>query len=188
MPFHPQKSERYLCALRNFLHRKIVKNGNMPQYVKMLKKIYLCEAVFYNSDFYCGCDLYRLTDYLFGAAVLRFLLEGKELSSTLSGNGEFLVNFRLYEIAVCELLSFAQSGSTVRFSATDRGVVLALSKASQKPILTAARHLGARLFRLLPNGDFALFLPLLRGRGEYKIKYETEYLYDRYSVLNVFLD
>ncbi len=188
MPFYPQKSERYLCALRNFLQRKIAKNGYMPQHVKMLKKIYLCEAVFYNSDFYRGCDLYRLTDYLFGATVLRFLREGKELSSTLSGNGEFLVNFRLYEIAVCELLSFAQNGSAVRFFATDRGVVLALSKASKKPVITSAAHLGASLFRLFPKGEFALFLPLLRGRGEYKIKNETEYLYDRYSVLNVFLD
>ena len=188
MTFYPRKNERYLCALRNFLQRKISANGFLPQYSKMLKKIYLCEAVLYADENVGAYDLLSVTDCIFGAAVLKFLKKGKTVTSTLSGNGEFSVNLRLYEMTVCELLSFAQNGSAVRFLAVNRGVVITLSMACQKPVINTLRFLGADLYRLLPNNEFAVFIPLSRDRCELKNKSETEYLYDRYSVLNVFLD
>ncbi len=186
MRFCPEKKQRYMCALRNFLQSRIMKNGYLEKYRCALKKIYLYEATAFSPDFTRGCDLRRLTDSLFGAAVLRLLSEGKVVSTFLCGRGEFYINVRLYEIALCIVFNHAENGSTVRFFATDHGVVISLS--GGKKIRVSKNKLGAVTVYLLPDGDSAFFIPLMRKRGEISIKNETEYLFDRYSVLNVFLD
>lgn len=50
MIFLPNKIERYIAALRLYLHQRILKNGVMEKHGPALRKIYIAEALLLNEN------------------------------------------------------------------------------------------------------------------------------------------
>ncbi len=175
----PNSYERYLASLRYLVSLKVSANGSKEKYLKNLKKIYIAEAI-YNKNTLDIVDINKLVSNLLGSA--KKLNPNISFKSKLSGN--ILLNKKLFS---CLLLSLTKKENMLIFLKNDYLCIkFQGSTDGLFPILFSLK--GYSLYEISLKQNI-IIIPIKRTdkKSDY-IESEWEYLFDKYSPVNLFIN
>ncbi len=187
MIYLPKAFERYISALRLYVQMSVLRGGSSLKHLRQLKKISVAEAL-YLKDERSPVDIISLSNSLLGSAVIILLQRGIRLSVSLSGDGVYAVNRRLYTALLHELATgFTENGCKISIKAEKNRFII---KAG------GCRELGllARLIKSM-NGFFlyervknTVIISIPAEKTQLKaepVENEWCYLLDRFSPVNI---
>ena len=175
----PNSFERYLSALRLCTTLSTLKHGILPRHLENLKKIYKAEAYYYKNR-QQSVDVKTLCNNLLGAVAtiksdFKFFVEVK---------GNYLINQQLF---TCLLLTAAQD-SNVKITASGKFIMLFFfeGKHTVYPLINALGGFFLKDNKTLLSLAVIPVFPTTQKAGY--TNSEWEYLFDKFSVVNIFFN
>lgn len=185
MHFSPKKTERYLSALRNYLHRKICVDGINNKRLLLAKKLFIC-SVLYSPDSPCPTDIALFCKVMLSCAQVELMGYGKSLIYSISGNSLSLLSRDLFTALILETANCAARISV--YIKTDRIAVLYRGKAPQKRLRAINRMLGGTILLERKSQTNAIFVPLKKTQQKnQRITGAVELLTDPLSPVKIFI-
>ena len=187
MIYLPKTFERYLSALRLYVHISCLRGGGLKQ-LSQLRIISLAEAFYYKNEL-TPIDIIKLTNSLLGAAVIILMQRGIRLSAVFSGGGVCLINRRLYTALLSELFKFSSDGCKIKVSTEPKRIIIKAEGVCFSDIIP-------RLVKALKGFYFferftkALLIIIPSEETELKsqpVENEWCYILDRFSPVNIWL-
>lgn len=102
MIFLPNKYERYIAALRNYLHNLNNKKNNDKNIALRFKKIYEFEALFLNID-KLPCDVKLLSSKVLIHIYSKLIYKNINLDFTVKIKKNYILNIKLFTIVLTML-------------------------------------------------------------------------------------
>ena len=172
----PKSFERYLSSLRQYVEKSINFGDESPKQLEKLKKIYVCEAIYYKNHKE-SVDINMLSASLLRAA--SYIDQNTEYKIDISGN--FIINEKLFSLV---LLMTAKSGALKIFY-QNNNVLMKFCGENKKtaPIISALN--GYTIYEIKEN-ESLIIIPAKKAKNKSKyIKSDFEYLFDKFSVVNL---
>ncbi len=168
----------YLNNLRILTSLSILKHGLQTKHLKNLKKIYLAEAFLY-KDFAEPINLKLLSFNLLSS--VRAVKENFTFNCSLYEN--YFLNKKLY-VALLLLLS----QNTNHLSINYKHGILIKGTGKINNALSVIKQMKAHYFYEIKTQNYLIFLPTTSTRKpSVQIESEWHFLFDEFSVLNLFL-
>ena len=187
MIFSPNTFERYLSALRLFVQKKVLKNGNKPKYIQNLKKISFAECILGKNESF-PTDVIRISDSILGAAQLLMLPRGREFKVRLSGGGIKALNSRLFICLITETVNNLKPQTLIEIDACEKIVISAVLEQKGKYIKKLIKALGGLYFYENKKGRIIITLPAKETMlPAERVENEWCYILDRFSAVNIWL-
>lgn len=174
----PNSFERYLASLRIFVSLSILKHGLQAKHLEKLRKIHLAEA-FFDKNSLQSVDIFRLTQNLLNA--VRAI--NCNLNFSCDNAGNFYINKKLFSLLLLKLCEFSdkidltsqQNFIIIKFHGKNTGVF---------PIVSALK--GFSFYETKSNVSLAI-IPTSKAEAQsIYIESEWEYLFDKFSIVNIF--
>ena len=105
--FLPNKTERYLAALRETTSRFINKNGIKPKYLKMLKIIYETEAVLTEQN-EKPIDISAAVHSLFTAVYLKKAAKTQKFEFSVNADGNYILDKKIFTVILLKICSLTE--------------------------------------------------------------------------------
>lgn len=182
----PTEQETEASLMRSRLSEKILRSGFGASEREELAKIFLFEGENCAENYMGNFNLKSFTEELFCAVALRMALCGRVMDFSISGEGTYHLNIRLYEIALLRILKSAKSGTYVRFSAGENFVWVSVCGIKEAPEKEISTSLGEVQLFERKSGVAAVFIPL-KSTASAADENKTEHLWHRYSVVDAFI-
>ncbi|MBR4099699.1 MAG: hypothetical protein IKK55_01775 [Clostridia bacterium] len=174
----PNSFERYLASLRIFVSLSILKHGLQAKHLEKLQKIHLAEA-FFDKNSLQSVDIYRLIQNLL------YAISSIKCDFNFSCNavGNFFINKKLFTILLLKLCEFSDNISLnsqgnyiiIKFHGKSTGVF---------PIISALK--GFSFYETKSNISL-IIIPTSKAEAQsVYIESEWEYLFDKFSIVNIF--
>ncbi len=172
----PNSFERYLSALRVFTSLSILNHGLLPRHLENLKKIYVAEAFYHKNERQC-VNLNKLCNNLLCAVSAK----NPSFIFSCNINGNYIINKNLL---ICLLLTCAKTGE-LKLSAL--GEFLLIRPGVQSLAYPFITSLGGFVLKELKCGREIIIIPAKRtSQNSVYIESEWEYLFDKFSAVNLF--
>ena len=173
----PNSFERYLASLRIFVSLSVLKHGLLPKHYKNLKKIYTAEAI-YNKNTMQSVDINKLCKNLLTAATT--IKPDLKFESYINKN--VYINKSLFSLL---LLSISKISNLIKIEHKSDHICIFFEafKTQRIPYL---QELGGYTLKL-NNKSLALIPVAISNTDSIYQESEFEYIFDKFSVLNIFL-
>ena len=176
----PNSFERYLASLRIFVSLSILKHGLKPKHLKMLKKITITEA-FYNKNTLQSVDIYKLCINLFRATSTY----KTHFKFHISNTDNHQINKMLFSLL---LLTIAKHTESCKIYSTQTHIVIKSNNIS-KQLIAFINALDGYYLREIYTNQIAVIIPAPETKKPtVYIESEWEYIFDKFSVLNIFFE
>lgn len=175
----PNSFERYMSALRIFVSLSILKHGLQPRHLEKLKKIYYAEALFH-KNLLGSVDINKLCNNLLGA--VRSL--NPDFKFYCHTHENYILNKKLF---TCLLLTAAKTGN---INVLSHGNFLKIKFSGEsEPLSPFVSALGGFLLHERTTTQGIAVIPVtLTAQESVYIESEWEYLFDKFSAVNLFFN
>ena len=185
MQFSPKKTERYLSAFRNYLHKRICIYGINAKRLHFAKKLFIC-SVLYNTESPCPTDMSLFCKVMLSCAQVELMGYGKKLEFIIKGNSLSLLHRDLFTALILEISNYASKISVD--IKKDRIAFFYQGKAPQKRLKTITRTLKGTVMYETKSQTHAVFVRLYEtAQKSKKITGAVELLCDPLSVVKIFI-
>lgn len=185
MQFSPKKTERYLAALRNYLHKRIWIDGINEKRLHFAKKLFIC-SVLYRSESPCPTDMALFCKVMLSCAQVELMGYNKNLEFMINGNSLSMLHRDLFTALILEIANCA-SKISVNIK-KERIDVFYHGKAPQKRLKAITRTLKGTVMYETKNQTHAIFVPLYEtAQKSKKITGAVELLTDPLSPVKIFI-
>ncbi|MBE6786791.1 MAG: hypothetical protein E7537_00415 [Ruminococcaceae bacterium] len=172
----PNSFERYLANLRIYVSLSILKHGFKKHHLKNLKKIYFAEAM-YNKNTVQSVDINKLYNNILSA--VKATNSHLKFNSGMSGN--FYINKSLFSLFLIHI-STVTNDVTANYSRECICISFNCKNPNPLPYL---KELGGYLLK--HKTTCLAVIPVLKSLDEsIYIESEFEFIFDKFSVVNVF--
>ncbi len=141
MIFLTNKYTRFCSAMRNHLHKSVVKKGVSSKYTESMRKVFVFEAVNCKEEA-VPTDISEFLSKTLCAAYINKLKRGEEFSFKIKGEGCFLLETKP---CMCLLLSLCRNSRFVKISVIHGKIVIKAERVSKESILIA-RSVNGQIF------------------------------------------
>lgn len=174
----PNSFERYLASLRIFVSLSILKHGLQAKHLEKLQKIHLAEA-FFDKNSLQSVDIFRLSQNLLNA--VRSINCNLNFSCAKAGN--FYINKKLFTILLLKLCEFSDN---ISLNSQENYIQMKFSGKNQNisPILNALK--GFYIYESKSNLSLVIIPATKTHQESVYIESEWEYLFDKFSIVNIF--
>ena len=175
----PNSFDRYLSHLRYYISLSILKHGLTIEHMKKLQKIYTAEALFYNEK----KDNINLNKFL--GNLLNAISDITEnFKFSLKATGNCIININLLEILIILL---AKQNLFLKIKKVDNNLTIKFKNKPEniKPIIFA---LNAVFLYETKTNESIIIIPFKKAEGCVETPSEYQYIFDRFSFLNVFFE
>lgn len=187
MIFLPNSADKYLSALRLYVHLNILKYGIKDKHYKQLKMLSLTEALFAaeNTE---PADICILSKNLIYAAAAIKLESEIHLKASFSLSGYYKIPRKTYITLLMELLS-GGSHCKISLANTDGGILIKLKNAHiTRHIPLLIKCLNGFSLRESNSKNMVIYLPFQKCPAAPPEKNgAADYLTDPFSPVTVFL-
>ena len=184
MIFLTNKYTRFCCAMRNYLHKSVVKNGVSPKYIESMRKLLVFEAVNCKEEA-VPTDIGEFLSKTLCAAYINKLKRGEEFSFQIKADGCFLLETKPY---MCLLLSLCRNSRFVKIFIIQGKIVIKSEKASKESILIARSENGQIFVERKTLSSLIVLSPTATDKSPISFKSCLGELDNPLSMVNVFIN
>ena len=185
MQFSPKKTEKYLSAIRNYLHKRICTCGINTKRLYIAKKLYICSTL-YKPDPPTPTDIALFCKVILSCAQVELYGCGKRFEFDIKGDTTLLVPRDLFAALILETVIYARK---LQVNIIDNRVYIIYNgKAPQKRLKAIIRASGGTYLFERKKRTHAIFMRFSKThRVSQKITGAVELLTDPLSVVKVFI-
>ncbi len=174
----PNSFERYLSALRIFVSLSILKHGLQTRHLRNLKKIYSAEIFLYKNSTQ-SVNIKKLCQNLLGAVKLLC----PQLKFNCQTFDTYYLNKNLFSLL---LLWIAKHSNYISINYSNFCIYIKF-QSKTVPTIPYLKELGGYYLKLKNN--FLAVIPVTKSYTDsVYIESEYEYIFDKFSIVNVFYE
>lgn len=182
MIYLPNSFERYTAGLRIIIHLSVLRHGLCRRHLDSLKKIYIAEALF-AKDSLLPYSLAELSLPLLSSSQILLEEKGEFIDFSLSGDGVYLLNKRLFTLL---LLQLCLDGSSIRLYAKEQKIVISFCGEIKNSLSFIKAMKGCYFYEKFSQ-KAAIVLPARKcSEKPQECENEWHYIFDRFSPVNLY--
>ena len=142
MIYLPNKFERYLASLRNYLQNRSLKYGITPHILENMRKIYTAEALLC-GDFIEPVDIGKLSSQILSAVYIKSIEKNLPFEFKIDCKGNVLINKKLYTAL---LLNLCKKAEKITLISLNGQILIKARNANKKTAFSLSKALGGIIF------------------------------------------